>query len=103
MFVLSTLFSYIFSSKIPLRWIVIPILTNVPFSIMRYFKFQKDRVIVKQRVESIIINNKNEIVFSYYNDDFTKYSTVNVTLPKEENKKKEAAIKIKELDVIQYG
>lgn len=95
------LFSFIFHDTIPLMWLLLPIVANIPLNIIQYFRFQKDKTIEKKNVLEAVIDNKNRLVISHYN--YNKASLVReiLALPKDEIKKKEATIKIKELNVLQ--
>lgn len=95
------LFSFIFHKTFPLKWLLLPIVANIPLNIIQYFRFQKDKTIEKKNVLEAVIDNKNRLVISHYN--YNKASLVReiLTLPKDEIKKKEATIRIKELNVLQ--
>lgn len=100
-FVIYFIFSFIFSSTLPLKsFLLIPILANLPFSVLLYNKYQKDVVIPKLNFEEISFNKKNKLIIHYLNNARDVHLIKEIAFPKEENKKREILNKLKEFKLL---
>ena len=100
-FVIYFIFSSTFSLTLPLKLILlIPILANLPFSVLSYNKYQKDVAIPKLNFEKISFNKKNKLILHYLNNTRDDYLKKEIVFPKEENKKREILNKLKEFKLL---